>query len=133
MKIKNILLVSKPNGKKAFTLVELIIVITILAILATIAFISFKNYAGNTRDGNKLTTLANIEKWLSLYQVKTGSYPTPDDVYGSWNYNSTPLWEVWYVKTNVAQAINMNTVPKDPIVNFEYTYWLSNDKRYYQL
>lgn len=27
----------------------------------------------------------------------------------------------------------MNTIPKDPIVNFEYTYWLSNDKRYYQL
>ena len=50
---------SKTN---AFTLVELIIVITILAILATIAFISFKNYAGNARDGNKLTTLSNIEK-----------------------------------------------------------------------
>ena len=62
MKTKNILLVSKPNGKKAFTLVELIIVITILAILATISFISFKNYAGNARDGNKLTTLSNIEK-----------------------------------------------------------------------
>lgn len=27
----------------------------------------------------------------------------------------------------------MNTVPKDPIVNHEYTYWISNDKRYYQL
>lgn len=124
---------SKIIKNKAFTLVELIIVITILAILATIAFISFKNYAGNARDGNKLTTLANIEKWLSLYQIKTGSYPTPDSVYGSGNYSWALLSQVWYVKTNVAQAINMNKVPKDPIVNFEYTYWLSNNKKYYQL
>ncbi|MGE4444044.1 MAG: type II secretion system protein [Candidatus Altimarinota bacterium] len=58
----------KTNG---FTLVELIIVITILAILATIAFISFQGYSGNARDGNKLTTLSNIETGLNLYQVKT--------------------------------------------------------------
>lgn len=124
---------SKIIKNKAFTLVELIIVITILAILATIAFISFKNYAWNARDGNKLTTLSNIEKWLSLYQIKTGSYPAPDSVYGSGSYSWALLSQVWYVKTNVAQAINMNKVPKDPIVNFEYTYWLSNNKKYYQL
>ncbi len=81
MKTKNILLVSKPNGKKAFTLVELIIVITILAILATISFISFKNYA---RDGNKLTTLSNIEKWLSLYQI-------------NWKL-SNPRWCLWIIQ-----------------------------------
>jgi len=50
------------KSKKAFTLVELIIVITILAILAIVAFVSFREYIGNARDGNKLTTLSNIEK-----------------------------------------------------------------------
>lgn len=124
---------SKIIKNKAFTLVELIIVITILAILATIAFISFKNYAGNARDGNKLTTLSNIEKWLSLYQIKTGSYPAPDSVYGSGSYSWALLSQVWYVWSGVVQSINMNKVPKDPIVDFEYTYWLSNNKKYYQL
>ena len=121
------------KSKKAFTLVELIIVITILAILAIVAFVSFREYIGNARDGNKLTTLSNIEKWLTLYNMKTGNYPNPDNVYGSWNYSWILLSEVWFIGTRVAQGINMNKVPKDPIVQHEYTYWLSKDKKYYQL
>lgn len=123
----------KKQFSQAFTLVELIIVITILAILATIAFISFKGYAGNARDGNKLTTLSSIEKWFSLYQIKTWSYPNPDNIYGNGIYSWTLLSQVWYVWSGVVQSISMNKIPKDPIVNFEYTYSLSNDKKYYQL
>jgi len=48
--------------KKAFTLVELIIVITILAILATIAFVSFSNYTKSARDANRVSTLTNLQK-----------------------------------------------------------------------
>jgi prepilin-type N-terminal cleavage/methylation domain-containing protein len=48
--------------KKAFTLVELIIVITILAILATIAFVSFSNYTASSRDTKRISSLVNIEK-----------------------------------------------------------------------
>lgn len=117
----------------AFTLVELIIVITILAILASIAFMSFRSYSWNARDGNKLATFSNIETGLSLYQVKTGSYPSPDDIYGSGSYSWNLLSQVWYVWSWIVQSISMNTIPKDPIVDFKYTYWLSNDKRYYQL
>lgn len=124
---------SKIIKNKAFTLVELIIVITILAILATIAFISFRNYSWNARDGNKLTTLSNIEKWLTLYSLKTGNYPNPDDVYGTGVFSWTLLGTVWYVWKNITTMINMNQIPRDPIVEHEYTYWLSNDKRYYQL
>ena len=124
---------SKIIKNKAFTLVELIIVITILAILATIAFVSFKNYAWSARDGNKLTTLSSIEKWLSLYQIKIWNYPTPDNIYGSGSYSWALLSQVWFVGSWVVQSINMNKIPKDPIVNFEYTYWLSNNKKYYQL
>lgn len=121
------------KNKNAFTLVELIIVITILAILATIAFISFRSYAWNARDSNKLTTFSNIEKGLSLYQIKAWNYPIPDDVYGSGNYSWALLNQVWYVWANFIQSINMNTIPKDPLVDFKYTYWLSNNKNYYQL
>jgi prepilin-type N-terminal cleavage/methylation domain-containing protein len=48
--------------KKAFTLVELIIVITILAILATIAFTSFSKYTISSRDTTRIATLTNVEK-----------------------------------------------------------------------
>jgi prepilin-type N-terminal cleavage/methylation domain-containing protein len=52
--------------KKAFTLVELIVVITILAILGTIAFISLQ---GNTQDAKNtkvVSDVANIHKKVSI-------------------------------------------------------------------
>jgi prepilin-type N-terminal cleavage/methylation domain-containing protein len=48
------------STKKAFTLVELIIVITILAILATIGFMSYQSYTSDARDANRTTSLQEI-------------------------------------------------------------------------
>ncbi len=127
----------KKNLYLWFTLVELIIVITILAILATIAFISFKNYTGNARDGNRLTTLSNLQTWLNLYEVKTSSFPMPDDVYWTWVYDNN--WEeiqlnyVWFIKNNISRAVNVNTIPLDPKTNDNYIYWISYNKKYYQI
>jgi prepilin-type N-terminal cleavage/methylation domain-containing protein len=64
---------------KAFTLIELIIIITILSILSVLAFISFQNYTQHSRDGNRVATLKQIEKGLTLYNVKTSDYPEPDE------------------------------------------------------
>ena len=64
--------------KRAFTLVELIVVITILAILWTIAFISLQWYSSEARDAKRWTdvrgllTKLNIEqtsKWLSYKEM----------------------------------------------------------------
>jgi len=66
--------------KKAFTLVELIIVITILAILATIAFVSFHGYSAQSRDANRLATVKNISTGLDVFYTKTGVLPPPDTI-----------------------------------------------------
>jgi prepilin-type N-terminal cleavage/methylation domain-containing protein len=50
------------SSKKAFTLVELIVVITILAILATIGFLSLQGY---TKDARNSSTKANIRTAVS--------------------------------------------------------------------
>lgn len=127
----------KKNLYLWFTLVELIIVITILAILATIAFISFKNYTWNARDGNRLTTLSNLQTWLNLYEVKTSNFPMPDDLYGTWVYENN--WEeielnyVWFIKNNISRAISMNKTPLDPKTNDNYIYGISYNKKYYQV
>ncbi len=122
---------------RGFTLVELIIVITILSILSTIAFISFKNYSWNARDGNRITTLSNIQKWLDLYQIKTNNYPIPDNIYGTWVYQNNGeeivLNYVGFINNTIAPAINMNTVPLDPIANSNYIYGTSYDQKYYQV
>jgi prepilin-type N-terminal cleavage/methylation domain-containing protein len=59
------------ENKKAFTLVELIIVITILAILATISFMSFQSYTINAKRSATESTLTNVEKALQSFQVTT--------------------------------------------------------------
>lgn len=44
-------------NKKAFTIVELVVVLTILAILWTIWFLSFQWYNNSSRDSVRLTAL----------------------------------------------------------------------------
>jgi prepilin-type N-terminal cleavage/methylation domain-containing protein len=48
------------NTKKAFTLVELIVVITILAILATVAFVSLGGQTDNARNTVKKDKLGKL-------------------------------------------------------------------------
>lgn len=121
--------------KNGFTLVELIIVITILAILAVIAFFSFHGYIKTSRDSNRVTTVSNIEKWLNLYQVKTGNYPTPEIINGTWylHNNSNELVYVGNIENELVRKINMNTVPLDPLYKENYIYGISYDKRFFQI
>lgn len=117
---------------QGFTLVELIIVITILAILATIAFISFQDYTKDARDWNRLATIKNIEKWLTLFQLKSWNYPEPDrkiNIEASWSILSYQ-WKIW---ENVSKIINMNTLPTDPVDEIEYMYSTNITKTKYQL
>ncbi len=125
---KNIL-----NKQKGFTLVELIIVITILAILATIAFISFKSYSWNARDGNRVTALSNIQKWLDIYQVKVWKYPHPDNLSGTGTFWWETLNYVGQIGDNISRVISMNKTPIDPKTQNNYVYWVSSNYQKYQL
>ena len=56
--------------KKAFTLVELIVVITILAILWTIAFISLSWYSKEARDSKRVTDTSSLLSKINIEEVK---------------------------------------------------------------
>ncbi len=60
------------NTKKAFTLVELIVVITILAVLGTIAFISLQGYSGEARDTKRLQNVNDLVKKVNI-EVSKGT------------------------------------------------------------
>lgn len=64
------------NTKKAFTLVELIVVITILAILGTIAFISLQGYSGEARDSKRLSNVNDLIKKVNIEVAKGTSLDT---------------------------------------------------------
>jgi prepilin-type N-terminal cleavage/methylation domain-containing protein len=57
-------------NKKAFSLVELIIVIVIIAIVSTISFVSIQNYAAATRDTKRITDTRNLLEKINIEQIK---------------------------------------------------------------
>lgn len=111
------------TNKKAFTLVELIVVITILAILWTIWFLSVQWYNENARNSVKVTDLANIdtlinvnsERWKLfnvswLTKITYVAYPKDIDVY------------IWYLTwTTIPWLPN---IPLDPFTEKPYLVWL---------
>lgn len=112
-----------------FTLVELIVVITILSILGTIGFLSIQWYSGNARDGSRLSDLSNLSKSLELYQIRTGSYPSPDNAFNV-TYSGGTLWSQWSAGDGLMTALSLwsplNKKPLDPLLNKEYSYSLSS-------
>ena len=119
--------------KKAFTLVELIIVITILAVLATIAFVSFSNHTALSRDTKRIVTIESISKWLNIFHTYTGKYPNVDNQSSTGIINSDTLSFVWEVGDNVSKLINISPTPKDPVSGNNFKYATSFDNKYFQV
>lgn len=120
-------------NKKAFTLVELIVVITILAILATIGYTSFQWYKVSSRDSVRLSDIKSMEKILDLYEIKKWKYPlpvSPQTVTYSWSL----LWSQWsFGTTAYTSNISLSNVPSDPVTWLSYAYSVTNTNREYQL
>lgn len=117
--------------KQAFTLVELIVVVTILAILATIWFVSYSSYLIWVRDTNRISQLTNLSNWLNLFSAKS-SLPLPDN-----NIEVSVDWEsIAYQGTawaNTLETINFNKWWKDPKDGTYFSYYLTNDRKHFQL
>jgi prepilin-type N-terminal cleavage/methylation domain-containing protein len=67
--------------KKAFTLVELMIVIAIIGVLSTISVALYSNSVKKGRDAKRRTDLVIIKSALENYFQDTGSYPSTG---GTW-------------------------------------------------
>ena len=63
--------------KKAFTLVELLIVVIILGILAAVVIPQFSDASTEARDSSLATNLATIRGQIELYRLQhNGNYPS---------------------------------------------------------
>lgn len=61
--------------RKAFTLVEILIVVVILGILAAIVVPQFTSATEEARTGSVESQLKTIDSALELFRARTGSYP----------------------------------------------------------
>lgn len=69
--------------KKAFTLIEILVVVTIISILASIAAVSYSRFVKQSRDVRRKTDIEQIRAAIELYRNFKGVYPTPGMVFGS--------------------------------------------------
>lgn len=119
------------NNLKAFTLVELIVVITVLAVLSTIWFVSYSSYLVWVRDTNRIANIKSMSDWLELYKTK-GNLPTPEDNVEV-RVNGTQIAWQWYVWADTLESIEFSNWWKDPKDDTYYSYYLTTDKKYFQL
>ena len=65
--------------KKAFTLIEILVVVTIIGILLSTAIISYGSLSKSSRDARRKTDLeqirAALEMWRSSEPLANGQYP----------------------------------------------------------
>lgn len=116
---------------KAFTLVELIVIVTILAVLSTIWFISYSSYLSGVRDTNRVSNMKALSDGLEMYRNEH-NLPLPEnsiEIRENWELVARQ-WDAW---ENVLETIEFSNGWIDP-QNGEYiSYYLTKDKKYYQL
>lgn len=83
--------------KKAFTLVELIVVVLILSVLSTIAFLSYVSYWLSARDAKRVSDISELHSKIVL---KNSLWTSLDSLIDSNSvYNLQVMWDINPVKT----------------------------------
>jgi general secretion pathway protein G len=96
--------------RKAFTLVEILIVVVILGILAAIVVPQFTNATQDAQGGNIMTQLDTLNQQLELYRARNnGSLPADLTAGGNWD----PATQTGPWATLIAQGY-LKTGPRNP-------------------
>lgn len=96
-------------NRKAFTLVELLIVIAIIAVLSGVVLVAINptEMLRKSRDSKRLQDLDTIRTALELYATKNGSYPICNS-----DAMECSTWTTWWA-TNMTNEY-LPTPPRDP-------------------
>lgn len=121
------------NTKKAFTLVELIVVITIVAILWTLGFLSSKDVIKKARNSARVSDLSSMKQALSITFTRDNRYPSPDSSVNI-SYSWAIMWKQWVFWKNVHSAAStISKIPLDPSFKIPYSYSVLENGSKYEL
>ncbi len=73
------------RNRKAFTLVEILIVVVILGILAAIVVPQFTNATQDAQQGNLRAQVKSLQNQIELYKARSTDGQYPDLVGGGWD------------------------------------------------
>lgn len=118
-------------NKYAFTLVELIVVVTILGILSTIWFVWYTSYLTSIRDTNRITSLWTISNGFEVYRASK-KLPLPDSNVEVHANGKLIAWQ-WFAGINVLKEIDYGKWWVDPKTGTYFSYYLTKDKKHYQM
>lgn len=97
--------------KKAFTLVEILVVVTIIGLLASIAAVSYSQFVKQSRDTRRKTDIEQIRAALELYRNfdLSGEYPA----------------SITFGTGDIADgtATYLKKIPNDPLNTRGYVYY----------
>jgi general secretion pathway protein G len=86
--------------RRAFTLIELLLVLVILAVLAAVVVPRLTGRVADARRGGTVTTISNVKTALGIFETDIGRYPTSEEglTYLIQNSGSDPLWKGPYLE-----------------------------------
>ena len=118
-----------------FTLIELIVIITILVVMSIIWFVYYSNYLIWSRDSNRISQIKSILNWLNSIKLKW-LLPIPDNKISItiWTWSNIEIISYqWYAWKSVLNSIKYQSDWIDPKDNTYFTYYLSKNRKYFQL
>jgi general secretion pathway protein G len=104
--------------RKAFSLVEIILVVTILGILAAVVLPGFQNHAAKAKESAVKSNLTTIRSQLEVYKLQHGGVP-PGYLNGADAPIATLMLQLTATST-ITGAVSTSTVPVDPYLYGPY-------------
>jgi type II secretory pathway pseudopilin PulG len=67
------------NGKKSFTIIELLVIISIIGLLSSVVLVYVQGQIEKARDARRISDMDQIQKSLEIYFDKKGKYPDSEN------------------------------------------------------
>ena len=117
------------GARKAFTLIEILIVVMILGILAAVVIPQVTNASGEANRSSLITTVQSLRSQIALFRLQHNDYlPGADPVVGSGaTFDQAVFWDQMSMFSDISGATSatrtgqydkgpyMQSVPKNPL------------------